>query len=151
MAGESTSREAPPSGPAAKTGEEMDADTFPAGLRVLAVEHHRVCCKLLERQLKYCNYNATMVTNGQTALDMLRERKDGNQFDLVISNVAMPKPNMDGFKLLELIGLEMDLPVISKALAQTHFSIFMHDILLIVQTIAIMRICSTTIFGCCPG
>ncbi|CAD6336294.1 unnamed protein product [Miscanthus lutarioriparius] len=92
-----------------------------------------------------------MVTNGQTALDMLRERKDGNQFDLVISNVAMPKPNMDGFKLLELIGLEMDLPVISKALAQTHFSIFMHGILLIVQTIAIMRICSTTIFGCCSG
>ena len=92
---------------------------------------------------------ATMVTNAQTALDMLRERKDGNQFDLVISNVVMP--NMDGFKLLELIGLEMDLPVISKALAQTHFSIFMHVILLIVQTIAIMRICSTTIFGCCSG
>ena len=45
-----------------------------------------------------------MVTNAQTALDMLRERKDGNQFDLVISNVAMPKPNMDGFKpLLKLI------------------------------------------------
>ncbi|KAG0515104.1 hypothetical protein BDA96_10G250600 [Sorghum bicolor] len=91
----------------------MAADTFPAGLRVLAVEHDRVCSKILERQLKYCNYNATMVTNAQTALDMLRERKEyGNQFDLVISNVAMPKPNMDGFKLLELIGLEMDLPVI---------------------------------------
>jgi len=53
-----------------------------------------------------------MVTNAQTALDMLRETKDGNQFDLVISNVAMP--NMGGFKLLELISLEMDLPVISK-------------------------------------
>ena len=39
------------------TGEEMAADTFPAGLRVLAVEHDRVCRKLLERQLKYCNYN----------------------------------------------------------------------------------------------
>jgi len=65
---------------------------------------------------------ATMVTNAQTALDMLRERKDGSQFDLVISNVAMP--NMGGFKLLELISLEMDLPVISKALAQTHFSHF---------------------------
>jgi hypothetical protein len=25
-------------------------------------------------------------------------------------------PNMDGFKLLELVGLEMDLPVISKTL-----------------------------------
>ena len=35
----------------------MDADTFPAGLRVLAVEHDRFCRKVLERQLKYCNYN----------------------------------------------------------------------------------------------
>jgi two-component response regulator (ARR-B family) len=60
-----------------------------------------------------------MVTDAHTALDMLRERKDGNQFDLVISEVYMPK--MDGFKLLELIGLEMDIPVICKALAQTHF------------------------------
>ncbi|EES09342.1 two-component response regulator ORR24 [Sorghum bicolor] len=88
----------------------MDADTFPAGLRVLAVDDDRVCLKILERQLKYCNYNATVVTDARTALDMLRERKDGNQFDLVISDVVMP--NMDGFKLLELIGLEMDLPVI---------------------------------------
>jgi two-component response regulator (ARR-B family) len=63
-----------------------------------------------------------MVTDAQTALDMLRERKDENQFDLVITDVYMPK--MDGFKLLELIGLEMDLPVISKALAQTHFPHF---------------------------
>ncbi|OQU78916.1 hypothetical protein SORBI_3008G071200 [Sorghum bicolor] len=88
----------------------MDADTFPAGLRVLAVDDDRVCLKILERQLKYCNYNATVVSDARTALDMLRERKEGNQFDLVISDVIMP--NMDGFKLLELIGLEMDLPVI---------------------------------------
>ena len=39
------------------TGEEMDADTFPAGLHMLAVDDDRICPKILERQLKYCNYN----------------------------------------------------------------------------------------------
>ena len=54
---------------------------------------------------------------------MLRERKDRNQFNLVTSNVVIP--NMDCVKLLELIvGLEMDLLVISKAFVQTHFSHF---------------------------
>lgn len=33
---------------------------------------------------------------------------------MVISDVHMP--DMDGFKLLELVGLEMDLPVISEYL-----------------------------------
>jgi two-component response regulator ARR-B family len=45
----------------------------------------------------------------RVALEILRERK--NKFDIVISDVNMP--DMDGFKLLEHIGLEMDLPVIS--------------------------------------
>lgn len=49
------------------------------------------------------------------ALKMLRENR--NKFDLVISDVNMP--DMDGFKLLELVGLEMDLPVISE---NEHFS-----------------------------
>jgi two-component response regulator ARR-B family len=56
----------------------------------------------------------TAVSHAETALEMLRARKDGDQFDLVISDVHMP--DMDGFKLVELVGLEMDIPVISKAL-----------------------------------
>lgn len=44
------------------------------------------------------------------ALDMLRQNK--GTYDLVITDVQMPE--IDGFQLLETIGLEMDLPVISK-------------------------------------
>ncbi|OEL30943.1 Two-component response regulator ORR25 [Dichanthelium oligosanthes] len=88
----------------------MDTGEFPAGLRVLAVDDDCVSLMILERQLKHCNYNVTAVTDAKKALDMLREKKDEDQFQLVISDVVMP--DIDGFKLLELIGLEMDIPVI---------------------------------------
>ena len=51
-------------------------------------------------------------SNGHDALEMLRQRQeDGiDQFDLILSDVYMP--DMDGFRLLELIALELELPVI---------------------------------------
>jgi two-component response regulator (ARR-B family) len=50
-----------------------------------------------------------MVMDAEKALEMLRDGEE--QFDLVMTDVHMP--GIDGFQLLERIGLEMDLPVIS--------------------------------------
>ncbi|XVE97354.1 hypothetical protein REPUB_Repub03eG0012400 [Reevesia pubescens] len=83
-------------------------DQFPIGMRVLAVDDDPTCLLVLETLLRRCQYNVTTTSQAITALKLLRENK--NKFDLVISDVHMP--DMDGFKLLELVGLEMDLPVI---------------------------------------
>ncbi|CAM0913110.1 unnamed protein product [Alopecurus aequalis] len=85
-----------------------ERDQFPVGMRVLAVDDDPVCLKVLEGLLRRCQYHVTTTNQAITALKLLRENKD--MFDLVISDVHMP--DMDGFKLLELVGLEMDLPVI---------------------------------------
>ncbi|PWA93500.1 response regulator 2 [Artemisia annua] len=83
-------------------------DQFPAGLRVLVVDDDPTCLMILEKMLRNCNYEVTKCNRAEVALSHLRENKNG--FDVVISDVHMP--DMDGFKLLEHIGLEMDLPVI---------------------------------------
>ena len=49
----------------------------------------------------------TTFMRGAEALKTLRERRD--DFDIVLSDVHMP--DMDGFKLLEHIALELDVPV----------------------------------------
>lgn len=85
-------------------------DALPAGLRVLVVDDDPTWLKILEKMLKKCYYEVTTCALAWDALKLLRERKDS--FDIVISDVNMP--DMDGFKLLEHIGLEMDLPVISQ-------------------------------------
>ncbi|KAG8370478.1 hypothetical protein BUALT_Bualt14G0121000 [Buddleja alternifolia] len=69
------------------------SDQFPAGLRVLVVDD---------------DPTFTTSNRAELALKFLRDNKNG--YDIVISDVHMP--DMDGFKLLEHIGLEMDLPVI---------------------------------------
>jgi CheY-like chemotaxis protein len=54
----------------------------------------------------------TTVMHAEMALEILRARRGHeDQFDLVITDVHMPE--IDGFKLLEVISLEMDIPVIS--------------------------------------
>ncbi|KAL8128644.1 hypothetical protein V2J09_017799 [Rumex salicifolius] len=93
--------------PTRKPGDAA-AIQFPAGLRVLVVDDDPTCLKILERMLRTCQYEVTKCDRAELALNELRRNKNG--FDIVLSDVHMP--DMDGFKLLEHIGLEMDLPVI---------------------------------------
>uniref|UniRef100_A0A6N2N419 Two-component response regulator n=1 Tax=Salix viminalis TaxID=40686 RepID=A0A6N2N419_SALVM len=89
-------------------GNLVSEKKFPVGMRILAVDDDPICLKVLESLLRKCQYEVTTTNQAITALEMLRENR--NKYDLVISDVNMP--DMDGFKLLELVGLEMDLPVI---------------------------------------
>lgn len=88
--------------------DSTSCDSFPAGLRVLVVDDDPICLLILDKMLRRCQYKVTTCGRAADALAMLRENRDS--FDVIISDVYMP--DMDGFKLLELVGLEMDLPVI---------------------------------------
>ncbi|KAK4283407.1 hypothetical protein QN277_000359 [Acacia crassicarpa] len=96
------------SSPAVSKSGDIVSDQFPAGLRVLLVDDDPTCLMILEKMLRTCLYEVTKCNRAEIALTYLRENKNG--YDIVISDVHMP--DMDGFKLLEHIGLEMDLPVI---------------------------------------
>ncbi|GAA0146358.1 winged helix/forkhead transcription factor [Lithospermum erythrorhizon] len=84
------------------------SDQFPAGLRVLVVDDDPTCLRILDKMLRNCLYEVTKCNRAEVALTLLRENRNG--YDVVISDVHMP--DMDGFKLLEQVGLLMDLPVI---------------------------------------
>ncbi|KAG6654614.1 hypothetical protein CIPAW_05G158400 [Carya illinoinensis] len=86
----------------------MVYEHFPAGLRVLVVDDDVTCLRIIEQMLHRCRYHVTTCSEAAVALNHLRERK--GCFDVVLSDVHMP--DMDGYKLLEHVGLEMDLPVI---------------------------------------
>ncbi|XP_056692332.1 two-component response regulator ARR12 [Spinacia oleracea] len=86
----------------------MEDDKFPTGLRVLVVDDDTTCLKLMDTLLKKCQYQVTTTNQAKEALRILKRNK--NKFDIVITDVEMP--DMDGIKLLQLVGLEMNLPVI---------------------------------------
>ncbi|KVH92047.1 CheY-like superfamily [Cynara cardunculus var. scolymus] len=82
-----------------------------------------------EEFLKQCSqylvfvFGVTTTNQAITTLKKMHLRENRNRFDLVIRDVHMP--DMDGFKLLELVGLEMDLPVIS----ESQYTFFNHIIM----------------------
>ncbi|CAL1397333.1 unnamed protein product [Linum trigynum] len=91
-----------------KSNEAPVADKFPVGLRVMVVDDDPTCLMILEKMLRTCKYEVKRCSRAEEALSILRGNSNG--YDIVISDVHMP--DMDGFKLLEHVGLEMDLPVI---------------------------------------
>jgi len=87
---------------------QVGGSDFPTGLRVVIVDDDPVCLRTITETCKRCNYNVTSFACALEALAHLRA--NSRQVDLVLSDVHMP--NMDGFKFLVHIGLEIDLPVI---------------------------------------
>jgi len=105
--GKATTAEALRTGRAAAGGQ--DSKSFdPKGLRVLLVDDDPVCLRTVQQMLDTCEYKVSTVTSGQEAVRALRQ--NAGAFDMVLSDVHMP--DMDGFNLLEVAGLEMDVPVI---------------------------------------
>ncbi|KAI3954653.1 hypothetical protein MKW98_019784 [Papaver atlanticum] len=83
----------------------INNDKFPGRLRVLGVDHDPVCLKYLGALLTKCGYEVITTESAEFALDLLRKKK--KIFDIVITDVVMDK-----MRLLKIIGLEMNIPVI---------------------------------------
>ncbi|XP_018627523.2 two-component response regulator ORR24-like [Nicotiana tomentosiformis] len=88
--------------------ERENFDNFPIGMKVIDIDDDPIYLNLLDGLLRKCQYQVTTTSHAKSTLKMLRKNRD--RFDLVISDTHMP--DMDGFKLLELVSLEIDLPVI---------------------------------------
>lgn len=96
-------------GPRKAAAVTIDEEKFsPSGLHVLVVDDDTFCLALLERMLRQCEYNVTVCTRVSQAISLVTENKDG--FDIVMSDVYLP--GEDGFKLLEVVGIGLGLPVI---------------------------------------
>ncbi|KAL5773144.1 hypothetical protein ACOSQ2_013068 [Xanthoceras sorbifolium] len=80
----------------------------PEGMRVLAIDANVVSLAYLVAVLKKCKYQVTATTKADEALEILRNSKV--KYDLVTTDVV--RLDMDGFRLLEIVSLQMDVPVI---------------------------------------
>ncbi|XBI03828.1 hypothetical protein VPH35_132198 [Triticum aestivum] len=107
--------------------EEVVEDNFTKGLRVLIIEDDPVSQKILESLMCNCKYHRApldlhafsnslesrlyeLFSMNNMELKFPREGKD--EMEMVISDAHMP--DIDGFMLLQLIRVEMDLPSISR-------------------------------------
>ncbi|TYK11845.1 two-component response regulator ARR10-like [Cucumis melo var. makuwa] len=88
--------------------EAEEDDQFPIGLKVLAIDANIVCLRYLVHLLQKCQYKVSATTTAEEAIRLLNDEKQ--TFDIVITNVV--RHDMDGFKILQVIGVGMDIPVV---------------------------------------
>lgn len=106
MAGSQYSSDRAASGTAAgKAG--IPTDFSPDSVRILVVDDDQVCLRTVEKMLRQCYQSVHSCTSAVEAVKILKGKE---VFDLVLSDVHMP--DMDGLKLLEVVGLELEIPVI---------------------------------------
>ncbi|XP_057776863.1 two-component response regulator ARR11-like [Salvia miltiorrhiza] len=86
----------------------LRSDSFPAGLRVLVVDHDPAYLNILHKMLLKCKYEVSMCNSAQESLDVLGKQKDG--FDIVISDAKVA--DVDDFNFLEQVVHKMNIPVI---------------------------------------
>uniref|UniRef100_A0A1D2A5T3 Two-component response regulator ARR1 n=1 Tax=Auxenochlorella protothecoides TaxID=3075 RepID=A0A1D2A5T3_AUXPR len=82
----------------------------PAGLHVLLVDDDPMCLNVVSAMLRRCNYEVITACSAGMALQMLQDSNTSAHIDLVLCDVYMP--DMDGFELLEIVGLSLGIPVI---------------------------------------
>ncbi|SDT86035.1 His Kinase A (phospho-acceptor) domain-containing protein [Verrucomicrobium sp. GAS474] len=107
--------------PALSVGQSEggSSDTLPVrsdiplgqGKRVLFIDDDNVVRRVSKAMLEHYGYHVTTAANGVEAVSLVGSQKEGEKFDLVVSDVDMPY--MDGFEvLLAIRGEEPNKPFI---------------------------------------
>ena len=79
---------------------------------ILIIDDDNQLTDLIKKFLENHQYKVSVSNSPLSGFKLFQKK---NVFDLIVLDITMP--DMDGFKLLEQVGLEMDLPVISKLLS----------------------------------
>ncbi|KAK1298505.1 Two-component response regulator ARR1 [Acorus calamus] len=101
---------------ASNQGGSRFKSVFPTGLRVMVVDDDSTCLLVIERMLRLSGYEVTSCNHPGMALKIIEDKRE--EFDLVVTDVHMP--GMDGFELMQKIGLIMDIPIIMMSSDSSH-------------------------------
>jgi len=99
-----------PEGDFRESGKKSHSGDLGANRHILVVDDEPVNLKVLKNHLEHAGYHVTLASDGQEALNLLEK---GNQFNLVLLDVMMPR--ISGYEVCQKIRekhLSSELPVI---------------------------------------